>query len=244
MLCRHADIVGFDKFAAMSSRTPDPAQSSFEAVLHAIRDRTHLLLGRTITYSAEDWCTPSMLPGWTRAHVAAHLITGARRLTGIAGQLRAGETPTLLDPSLRDEDEILSMFDSLDMQIALDISAGEVHAALTRLAEVQGTFLLRPELSLPVHELPLVRLREVVLHHFDLEPADDGIELDPDIARRLLDFELNCLQTTVGPVHLESDDGFVRTIGLSSGMPRLSGPTGDLFLWVARGALTSRVREH
>ena len=110
----------------MSSSAPDPAQSPFEAVLHAIRDHTHLLLGRTITYSADDWSAPSMLPGWTRAHVAAHLITGARRLTRIAAQLQAGETPDLLDPTLSDEDEILSMSDGLDMQIALDTSSGEV----------------------------------------------------------------------------------------------------------------------
>lgn len=228
----------------MSSSAPDPAQSPFEAVLHAIRDHTHLLLGRTITYSADDWSAPSMLPGWTRAHVAAHLITGARRLTRIAAQLQAGETPDLLDPTLSDEDEILSMSDGLDMQIALDTSSGEVHAALTGLADLAGAFHLREGLHIAVHELPLVRLREVVLHHFDLEPADGGVELDAKIARRLLDFELTCIKPPIGPARLESDDGIVRTIGGGPGMPRLSGPTGDLFLWATRGALTDRVHEH
>ena len=89
-----------------------------------------------------------------------------------------------------------------------------------------------------------MRLREVVLHHFDLEPADGGVELDAKIARRLLDFELTCIKPPIGPARLESDDGIVRTIGGGPGMPRLSGPTGDLFLWATRGALTDRVHEH
>ncbi|MDO5068265.1 MAG: maleylpyruvate isomerase family mycothiol-dependent enzyme [Propionibacteriaceae bacterium] len=227
----------------MPSSTPEPHHSPFDAVLRAIRDHTHLLLGRTITYSADDWSAASMLPGWTRAHVAAHLITGARQLTRIAEQLRAGETPDLLDPRLSDEDEVLSMSDSLDMQIALDTTSGEVLAALTDLAELTGAFHLREGLHIAVHELPLVRLREVVLHHFDLEPTDGGVELDADIARRLLDFELTCVKPPIGPVRLESDDGVVRTIGGGTAMPRLSGPAGDLFLWATRGALTDRVQE-
>ncbi len=228
----------------MSHDTPDPQESSFEAVLYAVRDHTHLLLGRTITYSNEEWAAPSMLPGWTRAHVAAHLITGAKSMTRIARQLEAGVTPELHDPALDDEDEFQSMSDSLDMQIALDTSAGELHEALTRLASVTGTFHLREGLHIAVHELPLVRLREVVLHTFDLEPAEHGVELVPDIARRLLDFELACINPKTGPARLETEDGYVRTVGRGDNVPVLKGPTADLFLWAARGALTSRVSEN
>lgn len=227
----------------MSSGDPDQAQSPFEAVLHAIRDRTHLLLGRTITYSADDWCAPSMLPGWSRAHVAAHLITGARNLTRIARELLVGTSPDLLEPSLGDEDEVLATADGLDIQIALDTSAGELHDELAKLTDLTGAFHLRPGLYIAVHELPLVRLREVVLHHFDLEPADEGIDLDPEIARRLLDFEITCVKPPIGPVRIRTDEGLTRTIGRGPTMPTLTGPTGDLFLWAARGALTNRVHE-
>ena len=43
-------------------------------------EATQRLLGDTIAISEQAWQEPSRLPGWTRAHVAAHLARNADAL--------------------------------------------------------------------------------------------------------------------------------------------------------------------
>mgnify|MGYP003622708592 CR=1 FL=1 len=57
---------------------------TFSAPLETLRKRvqeaTQRLLGDTIGISDDDWNGPSGLPGWSRAHVAAHLAANADRV--------------------------------------------------------------------------------------------------------------------------------------------------------------------
>ena len=60
-----------------------------------------MLLGRTIAYSPEDWAASTRLPGWTRSHVAAHLIKGARSLAQVCrGLLGEGDDVDGYDSTL------------------------------------------------------------------------------------------------------------------------------------------------
>ena len=49
-------------------------------------------LVRTVDgFTGDDWSLPTGLPGWTRAHVVAHLALNAEGLVGALGGVVAGE---------------------------------------------------------------------------------------------------------------------------------------------------------
>ena len=48
-------------------------------------------LVRTVDgFSGDDWSAPSLLPGWTRAHVVAHLALNGEALGGVLRGRRRG----------------------------------------------------------------------------------------------------------------------------------------------------------
>ena len=60
------------------------SEPQFSAPMETVRKRkleaTQRLLGDTIGMDEDQWRAPSLLPGWTRAHVAVHLARGADAL--------------------------------------------------------------------------------------------------------------------------------------------------------------------
>ena len=59
-------------------------------------------LGRLVE---EDYARPSLLPGWTRAHVLAHLARNADAMLNLLAWARTGtETPMYPSPDARDRD--------------------------------------------------------------------------------------------------------------------------------------------
>ena len=213
---------------------PSSSGKHFDSNLHAVREQTHTLLGRTIAYSPDDWAAPTRLPGWTRSHVAAHLIKSARSLTRVCRELLEGAAPGDYDSSLGRDCELLAIADGLRLQIELDTSAGELDQFLTQLSGRRDEVSLRPGLRIPMDDLPLVRLRELVLHGFDLEPAVSHLDVDDTTATRLLRFEAAHLVNN-DPVELITPDGQVIGIGNQPPRRRVAGPAPDLLLWLARG---------
>lgn len=217
-----------------------------ENVLHAVREQTHLLLGRTIGYSEEDWAQPSRLPGWTRSHVAAHLVANARNLVAACEALADGVADVALSPGSADEEahdlELGALDDGLALQIALDTSAGALHHAMAELAPGDATVRLKSEQEVPAHLIPLVRLHEVTLHYFDLSPDVDDITLEPTVANDLLAFQVSRMDTVALPrVRVVSHEGFDAQFGGEGEAPRVTGPAADLVVWLARDVVTPRV---
>ena len=178
-------FLAFGRFVSM----PSVPGEHFDSSLHAVREQTHTLLGRTIAYSPEDWAAPTRLPGWTRGHIAAHLIKGARGLAQVCRELLEGVSPGGYDSSLGRDCELLAISDGLHLQIELDTSAGELDQLLTQLPVRDGEVSLRPGLRISINDLPLVRLRELMLHGFDLEPKASRLDVDDDAAAPVLAFE-------------------------------------------------------
>lgn len=203
----------------------DAAGTPLDPILAAVREQTHALLGHTIAYSADDWAAPSRLPGWTRSHVAAHLVQGAHDLLDRAhGTTR----PNVGRPTQTHALELAALADGLSLQIDLDESAGALDEAMAPL----------PEGS----DIPLIRLHEVVLHGFDLDPDADGLDLAPDAALALLHFEL-ARGTTVpdGPVTLTTSPDDPSAVTLEDDLGTVSGPATDVLLWLARKRTTGRL---
>lgn len=230
----------------MPSPRTDGDGAPDESVLQAVREQTHLLLGRTIGFSEEDWAQPSRLAGWTRAHVAAHLVANARDLVAACRALADGSTGVTLSPASAAAEahdlELGALADGLGLQIALDTSAGALHDAMAGLTSDGATVRLKSGRDIPAHLIPLVRLHEVTLHHFDLDPDIDDITLEPAVANDLLAFQVSRMDTSELPrVHISSHEGFDTRFGGDGDAPRVTGPAVDLVVWLARDVATRRV---
>jgi maleylpyruvate isomerase len=127
-------------------------------------------LGRLVPH---EYAEPSLLPGWTRAHVLAHVAGNADAVTNLLTWARTGvETPMYASPEARDAE--------IGRRAALPPAEleAEVLAASRRLAE---SVAVLPEeawtaevrtaqgRTVPAREIFWIRAREVWVHAVDLD---------------------------------------------------------------------------
>lgn len=206
-----------------SDKSADGARN--DAIIAAVRDLTHHLLGRTIAFSVDEWAEPTRLPGWTRSHVAAHLVHNARQLLArINGEEAAGDAAADAHAL-----GLAALSDGLSLQIDLDTTAGELDQAMATLDEDS--------------DIPLERLLEVVLHSYDMDPDANGLHIDPESAVELLAFRIRQIGSRPDAPHLllMSDEGPATEVGQGGEPTLVMGPASDLLLWLTRGVLTSRL---
>ncbi|MGD8215057.1 maleylpyruvate isomerase family mycothiol-dependent enzyme [Aestuariimicrobium sp. Y1814] len=227
----------------MDAATPgdDSTLPTVAAVRHRKMEATQHLLGDTIRLSDEEWQSPSLLPGWTRAHVATHLARNADGLTRSArGFIEGSPVPMYASESERQSEiERGSERSGLELQIDLDTSAGELNRVLTDLMALPDERLaepvqLRPRFSVPARLLPMARLSEVVLHRIDLGVGYTIDDLEDDIAGWLLDWVLLRLSNRVDipRLRLVSSSGRVATTGTFGDEVEVSGDDRHLLGWL------------
>ena len=197
------------------------------------------LLRTVDRFEAVDWTGPSELPGWSRAHVVAHLALNAEGLTRVLRALVADHEPA-------------PMYDSDEAREAdiVDLAAGGVDEIRTRLMGA-STLLEDAIAAVPddrwttvvertpggrtmrADSLPGMRLRELEIHHVDLDAGYRTRDWTEGFAILLLNamtkrldpperFEIRPLDLdrtwVLGP---NGDDGAVVT-----------GPAADLGWWL------------
>lgn len=154
---------------------PPPTGRSGAARLPDLEDATQRLVRRVDELPDESYAARSLLPGWTRGHVVAHLALNAESLEGVLRGAAAGGEPAMY-PSQRRRDQ--------DIEDLADATPGELRERL--LASVRlfldavgdfpeerwGSGFRRlpdsPDL-LPAHAVLGMRHREVEIHHVDLD---------------------------------------------------------------------------
>lgn len=206
-------------------------------------EATQRLLGDTITISEKAWQEPVSLPGWTRAHVSTHLARNADAMVRSIDSLLTGRRGLMYDS---DEDRDLAIErgserSGLELQIDLDTSAGHLHRRLNELESVPGGLLveLLPGELLRSDLLPLIRLNEVVLHHADLECGFELIQIDPVVARWLLEWNaLDVKLPNSAGIHLKSESGLAFRLGSASSTSVIRGSDSMLLGWLT-GRLTT-----
>jgi len=145
-----------------------------------IDDATQRLLGTARVIAEPDLRQPSLLPGWTRAHVLAHLARGADAMRTILIGARTGEDrPAYASAEAREADiertaaqqakELVA--DVADSSMALRTIARQLpDRAWAHSVRILGSA------PFPAGQLLTRRLVEVELHHCDLaagyNPAD------------------------------------------------------------------------
>lgn len=193
------------------------------AGVHEVRPRktemTQRLLGETIRLSDKEWQEPSLLPGWTRAHVATHV---ARNADGLARSLEAldrGRAQRMYTSEAARQSAIErgSQRSGLDLQIDLDTSAGHLNRVFDLLDTIdpQTMIELRAGFRIPVKLLPLARLNEVVLHHVDLNVGFGVDDIPQPVARWLVEWTLLRLagRADVPAMVISSTSGLRSTLG-------------------------------
>lgn len=128
-----------------------------------------------------EWRRPSLLPGWSRAHVAAHLVLNAEGLADALEGLGRGEAvPMYRSATARDEDiEALAAEEATEVRNRLLSSTARFAEAVAAVPEAawEGRIERVPGgRSVPAAAVPAMRWREVEVHHVDLDagygPAD------------------------------------------------------------------------
>jgi len=124
--------------------------------------------------SGDDWEEPSLLPGWSRAHVAAHLALNGEALAGVLrGEVDRESVPMYESQERRDGDiDELAAADRVEIRERLLASTVTVPEAVQALPPDlwSGRFeRTRGGSTLPLRAVPLMRVREIEIHHVDLD---------------------------------------------------------------------------
>ena len=145
-----------------------------------IDDATQRLLGTARVIAEPDLRQPSLLPGWTRGHVVAHLARGADAMRTLLVGVRSGQDrPAYASAEAREagiergaaQTAKDLMADLADSAMALRTIARQLpDQAWSRSVRILGSA------PFPAAQLLTRRLAEVELHHCDLaagySPAD------------------------------------------------------------------------
>jgi maleylpyruvate isomerase len=179
---------------------------------------------------------PSLLPGWTRGHVLTHLARQADAITNLLTWARTGvETPAYPSPQARAEGIEAGAGRPLAEQVA------DIHDAHERMADAAAamtgeawTFHI-PTRNQLAAALPWVRLREVEVHHVDLDAGYTPENWSDGFALRLL-------REIVGGAKPDTPAMVLRPFGLAyplaigeptDATPTIGGPTRAIAAWLA-----------
>ncbi|MFJ8025705.1 maleylpyruvate isomerase family mycothiol-dependent enzyme [Streptomyces sp. NPDC096311] len=133
--------------------------------------------------------TPSLLPGWTRAHVVAHVAANARALRNLMHWARTGEpTPMYSSPEQRLADiESGAQLPAAWLVAWFEESAQLLTYAMSELTEEQwqAEVLTAQGRTVPAGEVPWMRTREVMVHAVDLDTGVQFADLPEEFLTEL-----------------------------------------------------------
>lgn len=223
-------------------RPPDP---------EVARAADRRLLGTVEGLTEEQLAAPSLLPGWSRAHVVAHLALNGEALAGVLVGV-ATDRPVPMYPSqdVRDAeieelasasaDELRARLVDGTARFADAAAALPADRADTRIERVPGGPGFRAGM------VPLMRWREVEIHHADLDAGYSRTDWTDDFAVALLDSMAH--RPWLRPGRLDATDlGRSWEYGDPSGgdVPTITGRARDLGWWATgRGTGEGLTTDH
>ena len=160
-----------------------------------LSEATRRLIRSADGLTDEQYAEPSGLPGWTRAHVLAHLTLNAEGLAGaLTGIVEGRRVPMYPSQEARDAD-------------IADLAAHEPSVVRTRLlggcTDLADAIAAVPPdqadasidrvpggRAFTAGDVPWMRLREVEIHHADLDAGYGPAAWTPEFAAHLLEATL------------------------------------------------------
>lgn len=143
------------------------------AHLDGVRDAHRGLLASIDGMGDADLAMPSLLPGWTRAHVLSHVAANADSFVRIVAAASRGESVVQYEGGAQGRAagiEAGAALPALDLVERVRASARDLESALDGATDSAwlgaGTSVVGSRI--PVTEIPFRRWREVEVHHADL----------------------------------------------------------------------------
>ncbi|TCJ30803.1 DinB family protein [Nocardioides jejuensis] len=153
-------------------------QATADNPITAVLEATQRYLTTVAGLTEEQLREPSVLPGWTRAHVVAHVALNAHGFAGALRGLRTGTpTPVYASDEQRDADIESYAAASLEqLQAFTQMQCLRIAGELNMLKAVGSVERTPGGTVLSVVDVVELRWREVEIHHADLgldySPAD------------------------------------------------------------------------
>jgi maleylpyruvate isomerase len=191
---------------------------------------------RTVDALGDDeLAAPSLLPGWTRGHVVAHLALNGDALAGVLDAVLRGEPVAMYESDEQRDADIAELATAQQPEL-LD----RLLAATTRFAEAveamddeawSGTFSRTPGADAqPASAVPQMRRRELEIHHADLGAVYARRDWPDDFVEELLESE--SAYHDAGPITLHATDLDRTWLVGASGGPTVTGTGADLGWWL------------
>ena len=186
----------------------------------------------------DELYAPSALPGWTRAHVVAHLARNADALVNLCTWARTGvETPMYPSREARDAgieasaglrpDALRAVYATTEARLAETVAVMPHEAWERSVRNGQGRLVAAAE-------IPWMRAKELWVHGVDLAAGITFADMPPDALAALVDDALALFASrdqTPDATIVAADIG--RTWG--SGAARVEGPVSAVAAWLTRG---------
>ncbi len=200
---------------------------------------THRWLATLAALSDADLRAPSVLPGWTRGHVVAHLCRNADAVANLVAWAATGEQrPMYASQAARDADIEAGAGRPASVQLADARESAARFAAAARALpperwEVAVSRLAGGE-PFAVRRVAAMRRTEVEVHHADLGVAYSAADWPPDFAEDLLGRRRRELAAAEVHLTLELTDQGEEVVTGPPGRagPRVSGTTPDVLWWL------------
>lgn len=180
------------------------------------------------------YAAPSLLPGWTRAHVVAHLALNAEGLGGaLSGVVNGEPTPMYSSQDARDADiEELATASPAALRSRLLGAVTDLTDAVTALPPEDAPTRVERTPGGPTFAAGAVgtmREREVEVHHVDLDLGYTRHDWPAAFVTRLVG-DMTTRRLTV-PVRVVATD-LDRTWQSGDGGPTVTGTGADLAWWL------------
>ncbi len=229
--------------------TSTPPGQPSEELLATVDRATSRLLATVERLDDPDWHADTVLPGWTRAHVVAHLALNAEGLAGVLDGLAEEErAPMYVSDERRDaEIDELAGAEPVTLRERLRAGAAAFADAVRRVPESgwRGTFDRLPSgPTMPAGALPGMRHREVQIHHADLGAGFSHRDWPADFVADLLD-TVAVDHAGSGPFRVTASDlGRSWQIAEDSDRtgPEVIGTGSELCWWLAGREISSGLR--
>ena len=169
-----------------------PVTDSAARAADLITDADRALVRTVDRLDEAAYAEPSLLPGWTRAHVVAHLALNAEGLAGVLHGAHIGEPqPMYASPEGRDSDIAeLAASDCSELRERLLAGTATFSDALAAMHEDDwaGRFERTPGgPDFALAHVALMRVREVEIHHADLGAGYSPVDWPEPFRVLLLD---------------------------------------------------------
>jgi maleylpyruvate isomerase len=208
--------------------------------LPAIEAASDRLLATVDALTDDDLRAPSVLPGWSRGHVVAHLVLNAEGLAGaLTGLAESRPTPMYAGNEARDADiEALAAAGPDAIRARLRPALAGFADAVRRVpaAAWSGTVDRLPDgPAIDAVETLAMRHREVEIHHADLDSGYGWVDWPEPFTVDVLD-SVTVDQAAAGPFTVTATDlGRSWPVGDGAG-PEVTGAGAAIGWWlVGRG---------